>query len=88
MLSTHRDVEKHEAEEDQFNEEGEKEIIIDFAPADDSWTRETDKTLIRRETSLNTSVKGLVITDYFYSGGRTSPISFYNTHIFWSRRLY
>ena len=44
MLATHRDVEKHEAEEDQFQEEGEREIIIDFAPADVSWTREMDKT--------------------------------------------
>ena len=40
MLETQGDVERQELEEDKFEEEEEKEIMIDFAPADVIYTRD------------------------------------------------
>ena len=40
MLVTQGDVERKELEEDKFEDEGEKEILIDFAPADVSYSRD------------------------------------------------
>ena len=40
MLVTQGDVERNELEKGKFEDEEEKEIMIDFAPADVSYTRE------------------------------------------------